>query len=60
MIICYDCKKKLHKNEVHEAWIENPDKKKFRKVYRCKDCDDKLRKMLGCPRKKWETGDIEF
>lgn len=51
MIICYDCKKKLHKNEAFIAWIDNPNKKNWRKVYRCKKCHDELRKMLGCPKK---------
>lgn len=50
MIICYDCKQKLHKNEAKESWIDRPNKG-WKKVYRCKKCYEKLRKMLGCPKK---------
>lgn len=51
MIICYDCKQKLHKNEAHISWIISPKKKNWKKVYYCKKCYEKLRKMLGCPKK---------
>lgn len=50
MIICYDCKQKLHKNEAHIAWIVSSKKKNWKKVYRCKKCYEKLKKMLGCPK----------
>ena len=36
MIICYDCKQKLHKNEAKEAWVDRPNKG-WKKVYRCKN-----------------------